>query len=480
MKGRNSGYGVKITTRLEPDEFIHYWGLTKRDFTRTQFVTLRKTPINAAKQYAAGFFINSGDGQVTEMLEEELSKMVGFRVGMAYRPAALDKRTADAMWKRAKKARSKAPDYDKGRVFFKYAPLVLQLYCATREQAVKAAATFSQQFGKITEDGQYPRLPDGTRMRFIAAHIYLDMQGKATAATLFNQQIQFQSTEVIAPIPIRDPYQRFATQGNKTMHELCMDLQDSEQMNEPYFRYMKRRFHWNYKTKEWEVSIHSNMYPAAAKILRNFKHYMTSMYGDEVGDAILDVDNTKITTDVDTTTGSYSGISISTDDRYLNGSAQFIIEGLENVNIKDSETPGEIRKGDGDEPTMQIRSTASGFTGHTGQTVPQGGYMDARSTTPPPNMEGYKTPGRDEICQNTIDGQRQSSERERVTQLKGDPPYGKTTTTMNERSTGEATDGDDDEGWQTVRKGARPRTPLAGDLVATTLSLQGKTEENGP
>ena len=204
-------------------------------------------------------------------------------MGLAYRPGALDKWSADVLWRAAKQARQAAPTFEKNRTFFKLAPFLLQMYTATRVQAIEAAQHFSKQYGSLQDDGQYPRLPDGTRMRFIAAHIYLDMQGRSTAARLFKQQISFQSSEVITQLPIRDPHQRFPSQGNRTMQELCMDLKDDTQSEEPYFRYIKKRFHWNFKIMEWDVSIHSKMYPAAARILKTFKTFMTETYGPEVG-----------------------------------------------------------------------------------------------------------------------------------------------------------------------------------------------------
>ena len=396
-RGRNNGWRVRITTKIERDEFLHHWGLSKRDYTKTPFVALREAPLQSSTYYAAGYFINSGDRQLVNLLEEKLSEEIGFPIGVTYKPGALEKRAADTLWKAAKEARDAAPQYDKSRTFFKYAPMALQLYTATRDQAVMAATIFSRKYGTPNEDGQYPRMPDGTRMRFIAAHIYLDMQGRSTAANLFKQQIKFQSSEVIVPIPIRDPNQRFKSQENKTMHELCMDLKDKEQANEPYFRYMKKRFHWNYKTMEYEVSIHSKMYTAAAKILRRFKDTMTEQYGEEVGEAVLDYHNMGPRSVHESTIGATSAsISIATEDRYLNGNAQFIILGLDKVKIGNDEGPAEIRRGDGDENTMNVRSTNSGYTDHTGKTVQTKGAQDYMSvdssqefTTPPQYNDNY-------------------------------------------------------------------------------------------
>ena len=395
-KGRNSGWRVRITTKITRDEFLHHWGLSKREYTKTQFVTLRAAPLQSPTYYAAGYFINSGDDQLRQILESAMSTEVGFKIGLAYKPGAVEKRAADAMWKEAKKMRDAAPQWERSQTFFKYAPMVLQMYTATRDQAVEAAKYFSQKYGIPEKDGQYPRMPDGTRMRFLAAYIYLDMQGRATAANLFKKQIKFQVAEVFAPLPIRDPFQRFKTQNNKTMHELCMDLKDPKKANEPYFRYMKKRYNWNYKTKEYEVSIHNGMYETAAKVIRRFKEIMTTQYGDEVGDAILEYHQLgERSANTSTLGATTTSISVATEDRYLNGSAQFVILGLENVKITSEETPADIRKDEEDENTMNVISVNSGYTGHTGQTLQSMGDQDMQSVENSTPAQSLRTPSED-------------------------------------------------------------------------------------
>ena len=46
-RGKNRNWQVKITTHITCQEFIHHWGLSKRDYTKVPFVTLRSTPVQA-------------------------------------------------------------------------------------------------------------------------------------------------------------------------------------------------------------------------------------------------------------------------------------------------------------------------------------------------------------------------------------------------------------------------------------------------
>lgn len=385
--GRNSGWRVRITTKVETKEFVHYWSLTKKDFDKVEYLTLRDAPLQDSSYRAAGFFINSGDNQIVDELEAALSKELGFKIGIQYKPAALGKRAADDLWNAAKQAKYDAPKYEQNKAFFKHAPFAQQVYTSTRQQAHQAAIILSQKYGTPDKDGQYPRLPDGSRMRFFAASIYLDMPGVAATANLFPQQVRFATTEVVAPIPIRDPLQRFPTQGNKTMQQLILDLKDPEMTNEPYFRHVRKKYHWNFKCKLYEVSIHSQMYPRSAAILKDLKTILTETYDKEVGEALMS--GPEETNDQTSCGGGMSGISIVTEDRYLNGPARFIIEGLEKVRADGGNTLQEIRQKPEDEETINIRSTTSGMTGDTGNTVPQSheSFADTVSYEHTPDVE---------------------------------------------------------------------------------------------
>ena len=130
-------------------------------------------------------------------------------------------------------------------------------------------------------------------MRFVPASVYLDMAGRSKAGKLFQQQVYFQNNVTIAPIPIRDPNKRFKEHDNRTMQELVLDLLCKEKSNEPYFRHLKRKYFQNYKTKEYLVSIHREMYTQAAGVLRNLKQILTDKYSENVGNALLDGTDTE-------------------------------------------------------------------------------------------------------------------------------------------------------------------------------------------
>ena len=364
-KGRNNGYRVNLTFTFPAEEFVHLWELTRREYNKVPYVHLRMTPMqDSSKYHTVGFFVNSSEKQCVKNLRIKLEEEAGVKIGIDYRPGSTDRGSQDALWKEAKAKAAGNP-----REIFKYAPLAQQLYSDTRENAHQAAMTFSAKYGKQI-DGQYPRLPDGTRMKFVPAAHYLDMKSKQMSTKLLRQQIGFQSNVVSATIPIKDPYQKFATQDDKTMQELILDMLCEEKDNEPYFRHIAQKWSREYSQREYEVSIHSNMYQYAVPILKNLKEELTKKYGKEVGDALVEKHSHR----ADEYSQAMSAITLETEDRYMNGTGQFIITGMENV-----QNPAgfQTTTTEEDERTLQVKSTTSGHTGQTGNTV--GSYQAGTS-----------------------------------------------------------------------------------------------------
>ena len=360
-KGKNTGYRMRMSFSIEPDEFLHYWEMSKRTYTKVPYLTLRKTPMQDSTTYnTAGFFINSSEKQCTQQLRETLSETLGTPIGLQFRPAAVDRHSQDALWQAAKK------DSPSPREVYLRAPMALQVYAKSQAQARHVASELYQMYGKQV-NGHYPRMPDGSRMRFVPASHFLDMKSRPIALRLLKQQILFARNTVAAPIPVKDPNQRFPEHDNKTMQELLLDLKcsDNEKDDEPYFRHVTKKWTREYNSNAFEVEIHNNMYGEAANILRKLPEILERTYSKSVADALTALPQdgeTELSQDV-------SVITLDTEDRYMNGKAQFIFTGLET--LQDAASPPQE-----EERSMNVRSTTSGLTGH--QTI---GSQDTHPTS---------------------------------------------------------------------------------------------------
>ena len=350
-QGKNKGFRMNLTFTIPTPEFIHLWEQSKQELSRVPFIQLKKTPMQDSETYhTIGYFINSSEKQCMEQTREALAKEANTKIGLDFRQAAMDKNTLDTFWKDAKQKAG-----GNTREMFKRAPMVMQAYAETKNKAREAAAKFYASYGRQI-NGNYPRMPDGSRMKFVPAAHFIDMKSRKTARDLMNRQIWSQSNTVYAPIPITNPYQRFESQGNKTMNELLLDLQCETKDEEPYFRHINKKWTREYDPHKYEVAIHSKMYTEAAGILRNLREVLTKTYGKEVADAIGNMNEEE--EDELGSTHTMSVITLDTEDRYINGKGRFIFEGLEQIN----QTPEAVEPSD--ERSMHVRSDVSGLEDH--------------------------------------------------------------------------------------------------------------------
>lgn len=309
-QGQNTGYLANLTFTIPPEEFVHHWELSKREFKKVPYVQIKMTPMQDSETFnTVGFLVNSSEKQCVTQIQEQLSKDLGMKIGIVFWQAAVDRGTLDGCWKGAKAKAGRNT-----RDLFRNAPLAMQIYADSKENTLAAATNLYPKYRRQI-DGQYPRFPDGTRMKFVPATHFLDMKSRKTAKELLQQQVRFQSNTVEAPIPVRDPYQCFEGHGNRSMMELLLDLQCQKRDNEPYFRHIAKKWTKDYEDRRYEVSIHTNMYSEAASVLRNLEEVLTKEYGPKVAAALgkpetTDDDDFLSTTSASLITLSYYRIQI--------------------------------------------------------------------------------------------------------------------------------------------------------------------------
>ena len=168
------------------ETFIHFWELSRHEHREIPYVTIKDAPIQSERHYYVGSFLNSSEGQISELLTMKLQEEAQVPINLAYRSAPLDKKSQDRFWKEAhhKNNKGEGPTWQ-------FAPLALTIYSDTAENSRTAARYMMEKYGAQDKEGQYPRMPDGTRMRFVPAARFLDMAGKSTAKKVFANQIKF-------------------------------------------------------------------------------------------------------------------------------------------------------------------------------------------------------------------------------------------------------------------------------------------------
>ena len=360
IQKKNNGWRINLSFSIPYDLFLHYWELSKRDYTEVKFVSLKDAPMQSERYYNCGTFINSSDGQITKQLSQKLTTEIGKKIHCAFRPAPLDKSAADFFWKNA---------YEQAKTgrgnIYRYAPMSLNVYAQTPEDARQTAKHLLQKYGTQTPEGQYPKTPDGSRMRFIPANRFLDMAGRDTAKNLFANQIQFNANHVKLPLPIQSIDTTFEEHEGRSIMELILDMECEEKENEPFFRHVTRRWTRDFKEKRYTVSVHKEMLHDAQRMIEHLKEELQLRYGDKVAAEVIDREEEE---ERRPSSASYSvsTMTLDTNDRYLNGPARFIIEGMDALSTTEkSTTLATKRAQEEDNYTMEVVSKGTNDTNET-------------------------------------------------------------------------------------------------------------------
>ena len=158
IKGKNTAWRINMTYSIEPELFIRYWEQSRAEYNDVPFIYLKSTPMQAERYYCCGTLINSSERQETKYLESELQEELQLPISLAFRTAPLDRATNEELWTAAMKKKVHSKKY-----IYKYAPLSLNSYTDTAEHARNVAKYMMEKYGS-QQEGQYPRLPDGSRM----------------------------------------------------------------------------------------------------------------------------------------------------------------------------------------------------------------------------------------------------------------------------------------------------------------------------
>ena len=157
--GKNTMWRINISMSIPLHLFTHYWEQSKREYKDIPYVALKIAPMQTERYYTCGTFINSSDGQLKEQLIQGLSDEMKIKIDCSFRSAPLDKRSSEELWKKA---------YEKNRTgqgsVYRHAPLAMNVYTANADNARKVAKYLLENYSQQDSEGQYPRLPDGSRM----------------------------------------------------------------------------------------------------------------------------------------------------------------------------------------------------------------------------------------------------------------------------------------------------------------------------
>ena len=264
-------WSIKVSANSKMEEFVEVWESERRRAPREHKpCTIRPTPLQAEEWHESGLFIGSTADQVVDTLIEGLrEELQDPNMGLNWQSIVFP--GCNKFWAIARERGQKHGTSAK----YASAPMALQVLVDDRKKIKQTLKTLYSKYGKVEEDGSWPTLPDGSRMRFIPNFQFSkDAMSKKRIEKRMQLQIQMHWSNRIYPIPVKDPRKTVEIEGRKTtignlvLEEICHTEAKGPKIQEPYFRHFVRRWTPAQAEGDYDIAVHKHMAPQARKKLK--------------------------------------------------------------------------------------------------------------------------------------------------------------------------------------------------------------------
>ena len=348
-------WGVQLSTDSKMKEFLQVWEEERRKTPKADRpAPIRAAPLQAEEWHECGLFIGSTANQETSTLLEGIKQELRYdHMGLNWQSIPFP--GSQKMWSVAK-ARGKE---DGPRAKFASAPMALQVLVAQPWKVKPTLKQLYQKYGQVDNDGSWPTLPDGSKMRFIPNFKFTkDAMSKKRIARRMQLQVQMHYNNRVYPIPVRDPtaaitvedtgVERHTTVGNLVLENVCKVTEGEVTVNEPYFRHFVKRWAPKSDRQIYDIAVHDHMKKFAKEKLKSLTKDLIEKYGETIKPHLIlpseaGIDRTLQVEDdeddeMDFSLGDSDDDSV---DMYMTKkNTTFVFEGLEQVTVTDGPGPG--------------------------------------------------------------------------------------------------------------------------------------------
>ena len=346
--GRNSRLLVNVTFGKVAgggDEIQHLWQqqTKERHLQSLMSITLKVACMQVESYFPIGAFINSSEKQVVKQLEEGLTELLGASIAIAYRDIPAEYRTIENFWTKAKDRAGRGNI----RGSYSYAPQALIVYTNTRSGSgrIHLIKEMMKRYGKMTTEGQYPTLPDGSRMRFIPPESMAPTSQRHKVRDSIKRQIDLRSVTTVIDMEYAFDIEKKVESGphkGKSLGSLVLALSsaDNKYGGVPFFKHFVHKWAMDYRYRGLSVAVFTNMAPIATEIMGSLQGVMEKAYGKEVGEEIRTFrGGATLTSEGDLNSDMFQ-IQLDDDD-WFEKTGSFVLTGVfKENNVNETEQPG--------------------------------------------------------------------------------------------------------------------------------------------
>ena len=337
----NNNWGIHVTCGVKMQHFLGYWDEMKpykrTDRIRSVYQPIRAAPLQDKEWHEIGWLVGATHKQFMDENTEHLQKQFpDIKIGINWQ--AVNFNRVQEHWKHAERTfRNNRDTAEKAKL----SPTSYQILINKEEHIGEVMKYMYQHHGKLGENGTWPSMPDGSKLRFTPNFKYLkDQKGRNAINRRMSLHIQMKWTNHTIQSSIKNPGTKLECLQGKSIGSAILEYElEVDGQKEPYFRHFSKVWNRDPTIERWELCVHQHMYQAAKAKYMDIIKDLATQYGEEIYEAFHDgheckyiagqskSEEERITFDLD-----------DDDDMYMSGKGKFIFQGIPDTqNNKESE-----------------------------------------------------------------------------------------------------------------------------------------------
>ena len=360
----NNNWGIHVTCGVPMQHFLGYWAEMKPykrvDRIRSVYQPIRAAPLQDKEWHEIGWLVGATNKQyMDENVEHFQNQFPDVKIGFNWQGINFNR--VQEHWKHAERTfRTNRDTAEKAKL----SPTSYQILINKEEHIGKVMKYMYNHHGKLGENGTWPSMPDGSKLRFTPNFKYLkDQKGRHAINRRMALHIQMKWTNHTIQSSIKNPGAKLeCLKGKSIGHAILEHEMEVDGQKEPYFRHFTKVWNRDPTIERWEICVHQHMYQAAKANYINIVKELAVKHGNEIYEAFHD--GPECTNETEQTQSEEERITFDLDDdddMYMSGKGNFIFQGIPDIQDTQSKELAKLKQMQDD------AATSVGFSANENQ-----------------------------------------------------------------------------------------------------------------
>ena len=263
-------YGIKIITTIPVIAFTEQWNNNKyyhkEKYPCLTHVAMRPSELQASHSaYAIGYFQGSTERGEYTTIKSKLSEITQYDTEASWQiinQREVSNRTWANATAKAIEVQTNPNHKTHKRTKFKYAPSALVVHVARKEEVKESRMRLYEAYGKTRQGGQWPTMPDGSKMRFIPI-LRGEIEQKTTEKLYKHMEnhTKLKASEEAKEIGICDIHEEKEYLNGMTLEQVIHSTAADTEMIIPVhiFKHITRKWVRDASITRYEIAYHSKL-----------------------------------------------------------------------------------------------------------------------------------------------------------------------------------------------------------------------------